>query len=315
MENDIGILLTNIGSPDQATPQGLRQYLKKFLSDPRVVEIPKLLWWPLLHGYILRTRPKKSAKLYQLIWTDEGSPLTVYSKNIAKKLAEKLQVPVELGMHYGNPSIELALKNLQAKNIKKIIILPLYPQYSGTTTAATIDQVMKIFKCWRHIPELCSIHSYADNSNYIDALCDSIQKHSIKHLLFSFHGVPKRCIDKGDPYAEQCHRTVSLVAEKLNLANNTYSISFQSRLGRAKWLTPYTDKTLKELPKRGVTDLHIICPGFAVDCLETLEEINIRGKEQFLQAGGKSFQYIPALNDSAPQLKTLADIIIKYILA
>lgn len=312
MENDIGVLLTNVGSPDKPTPSAVRDYLKKFLSDPRVVEIPKIIWWPILYGFILRTRPTQSAKLYQQIWTDQGSPLWVFSKSLVSKLQQKLSMPIEIGLHYGDPSIESALQKLNNQNIKKLILLPLYPQYSGTTTASTIDKVNHIFKKWRRIPEICSIHSYADNAHYINALCDSIKPFSIKHLLFSFHGIPKNYVDKGDPYLEQCHKTVELIAKKLNLSKNNFSISFQSRIGKAKWLMPYTDKILKELPQKGVTDLHVICPGFSVDCLETLEEINIRGKKQFFASGGKSFQYIPALNDSELQLEVLSALIKTY---
>lgn len=306
---DLGILLTNIGSPDQPTEKAVRQYLKKFLSDPRVVEIPKLIWWPILHGIILRVRPKHSALLYQQIWTEKGSPLSVFSETLAKKLSAELNLPVEVGMHYGNPSIETALEKLRGKQLKKILILPLYPQYSGTTTAATFDQASTVLKKWRHLPELQMIHHYSANENYINELCHVIQSHPVQYLLFSFHGIPERYIKKGDPYQEQCHKTAALVANKLNLAPENWSVSFQSRLGRAKWIMPYTNDVLETLPKKGVTHLHVVCPGFAVDCLETLEEIAIRGKEQFLKAGGKSFNYIPALNDTDSHIRMLSKII------
>lgn len=294
--NDYGVLLTNIGSPDAPTTNSVRTYLKKFLSDRRVVEIPRLIWLPILYGFILRTRPKKSAELYQKIWTNEGSPLLHNTEKLAQALQIKLNVPVQVGMHYGQPSIASALQKLAASKVKKIIALPLYPQYSATTTAATFDQMAAVLKNWRDLPAIQTIKDYHNNSVYIDLLCSTIQKHPVKHLLFSFHGIPQRFIDKGDPYAEQCLETVRLVTEKLNLPKENYSISFQSRLGRAKWLTPYTDKVLQSLPKKGIKNLHIICPGFPVDCLETLEEIAIRGKEQFLEAGGHSFDYIPAFN-------------------
>lgn len=315
-KNNIGVLLTNIGSPDSPTSIDVRKYLKKFLSDRRVVEIPRLIWWPILHGIILRTRPKASAKLYQKIWTDQGSPLLINSEKIAEKLREKLQCSIELGMHYGNPSIHLALNKLRSQNLRKIIILPLYPQYSAPTTASSFDQVTDILKTWRDIPEIQFLRDYADDKNYISALSQSIQTiqktSDIKHLLFSFHGIPKYFVNQGDPYLEQCHKTVNLIVEKLQLPKDQYSIAFQSRLGRAKWLTPYTDEVLKTLPKQGVTDLHVICPGFSVDCLETLEEIAIRGKKQFLEAGGKNFQYIPALNSSDEQITLLQKIIEKF---
>lgn len=309
----IGVLLTNIGSPDQPTSSAVRRYLKKFLSDPRVVEIPKLLWWPILYGLILPLRAKKSAKLYQQIWTNQGSPLVHLSTQIATQLQEQLQFPVAIGMHYGNPSIKAGLLKLRAQQVDKILILPMYPQYSATSTAVTFDQVAAELKHWRKLPEIQLIHDYAEDAGYIDALYHSIQKHPVKHLLFSFHGIPKRCIDLGDPYYEQCQKTVKLLTQKLNLTADQYSVAFQSRVGRAKWLTPYTDQVLRELPKKGITDLHVICPGFAVDCLETLEEIAIRGQEQFLNAGGKAFHYIPALNTENAHLETLKNIIKKAL--
>lgn len=306
-----GILLTNIGSPDQPTPESVRQFLAKFLSDRRVVSLPRILWLPILYGIILRTRPARSAELYRKIWTENGSPLLVYSKKIAEKLQARLQIPVALGMHYSNPSIPHALEQLRKQRVKKIIVLPLYPQYSATTTASTFDQVNAVLKKWDNAPEIATISNYADDEDYISAITHSIQKHSFKHLLFSFHGIPQRNIDKGDPYADQCGSTVRLLTEKLQLPKDKYSFSFQSRLGYAKWLMPYTDQVLQELPKQGVTDLHVVCPGFAVDCLETLEEIAIRGKEQFLEAGGSSLQYIPALNDSDEHLEMLERMIRK----
>jgi ferrochelatase len=309
-----GILITNIGSPDEPTPKAVRRYLKIFLSDRRVVEIPRFIWYPILYGIILPFRSRSSAKLYQKVWTEQGSPLTCNSAQIAKKLQQVLQIPVELGMHYGKPSIKTALKKLQSQNIKRIIILPLYPQYSATTTASTFDLVSKELQHWRDIPELSILHDYAAHPDYINTISDSIQqtwktRGKPQHLLFSFHGIPKRNIDLGDPYAEQCHLTARLVAEKLQLPPDSWSVSFQSRLGRAEWLTPYTERVFNELPKKGITDIHVACPGFAVDCLETLEEIAIRGKEQFEEAGGKSFHYIPALNDQDAHINMLKQIL------
>lgn len=303
-----GVLLTNIGSPDAPTPQAVKTYLKKFLSDKRVVEIPRFLWWIILNGFILRTRPKKSAELYKKIWTTNGSPLTYTSEQLAKKLQAELGIPVEIGMHYGNPSIQVGLENLRAKKIKKIFILPMYPQYSGATSASTFDQVADVLRDWREIPEIIYLNQYHTHVDYIQAICDSVPN-SFEHLLFSFHGIPKRFIDRGDPYEEQCYKTANLIAEKLQLSKDQWTISFQSRLGRAEWLKPYTEKVLSELPTQGITNLHVICPGFAIDCLETLEEIALRGKEQFLQAGGKSFTYISALNDSANQVAILNSLI------
>lgn len=291
MNNDTGILLTNIGSPDDPTPSSVRRYLKKFLSDSRVVEIPRIIWYPILYGLILPFRSKSSAALYQKIWTDNGSPLTCLSKQLTEKLQQRLQIPVALGMHYGNPCIEEGLETLKKQGIKKIIVLPLYPQYSATSTAATFDLVANVLKSWRDVPEITMLHDYATNPTYISAISHSIKttwetQGKPEHLLFSFHSIPKSFAAKGDPYPERCQRTVELIAAQLQLPVGTWSIAFQSRLGRAEWLSPYTDTILKELPKRGITRIHVVCPGFAVDCLETLEEISIRGKEQFLEAGG-----------------------------
>lgn len=311
--NSTGVLLTNIGTPSAPTPAAVRTYLKKFLSDPRVVEVPRVIWWPILQGIILPFRSKRSAELYQKIWTEQGSPLLIHSQNIANKLQNRLQLPVELGMQYSEPSIPYALQSLQTKNIQKIIVMPLYPQYSATSTAATLDAVAATFKKWRNIPDIATINDYSSNPGYITAVCQSIrstwQSQGQKHLFFSFHGIPQRYVDHGDPYADRCHHTARLIAEELKLSPKDWSLAFQSRLGRAKWLTPYTNELLAELPKQGVTDIQVVCPGFAADCLETLEEIAIRGKEIFMHAGGKPFYYIPALNDCEEHITALANII------
>lgn len=310
----IGILLTNIGSPSHPTSKAVRHYLKKFLSDRRVVEIPRALWLPILYGIILPFRARSSAKLYQKIWTITGAPLVTHMQAIADKLTAQLQLPVVIGMHYGQPSIKTALENLRAQQIEKILILPLYPQYSATTTASTFDLVAATLRKWRNIPEIRMVHDYAIDQNYIDALCATIQKVPAHHLLFSFHGIPKRCIKLGDPYQQQCYATVQKITQKLQLEPNQWTLTFQSRLGRAEWLTPYTDKVLAELPKQGITNINVVCPGFAVDCLETLEEIALRGAEQFTHAGGKSFHYIPALNASTDSIHMLEKIIQKHII-
>lgn len=312
MNKTIGILITNIGSPDSPTPKSVRHYLKKFLSDPRVVKISKWLWYPILYAFILPFRSIKSAKLYQQIWTEHGSPLSYISHKLQITLQNQLKLPVALGMHYGNPSIEEALTSFK-KQVDKIIIFPLYPQYSETTTAASFDMVAKTLKKWNVIPEVVMLHDYAIHPAYIQAISDSIKKSWEKKLkpdflLFSFHSIPKQLADQGDPYPERCKQTAKLIAQQLELSEKEWSVAFQSRLGRAEWLQPYTDKVLTELPKQGIKNLHVVCPGFAVDCLETLEEINIRGKEQFLNAGGKEFFYIPALNDSDEHVKMLIDI-------
>ncbi len=309
-KDSIGILLTNIGTPSKPTPGAVRTYLKKFLSDKRVVELPRWLWRPILYGIILPLRSKNSAKLYQSIWTEDGSPLLIYSKKIAAKLENKMKLPVAIGMHYSSPSIEEALNELKAKQVSRIIILPLYPQYSGTTTAATFDAVASVLKTWRTLPEICTINHYANNPHYIQAIVSSIQKTwesrgRARHLLFSFHGIPKKCVTAGDPYQLLCQQTAQAIAEALQLSNSDWSISFQSRVGYAEWLSPYTKDVLSALPQKGVLDVDVICPGFATDCLETLEEIMMRGKQQFLDAGGKSFDYIPALNDSDEHIEML----------
>lgn len=314
MENSVGILLTNVGTPDEPTPKAVQRYLKEFLSDPRVVELPRIIWWPILHGYILRTRPQKSAQLYQKIWRAEGSPLLHYSLEIAHALEKKLSLPVALGMHYGKPSIKQALHELREKKVTKLIILPLYPQYSATTTAATFDRATDELKKWRKIPEICTIQDYAADKNYIACLSNSI-RHAEQiqgkpdHLLFSFHGIPEQYAKAGDPYPERCHVTARSVVEALQLKAAHWSVAFQSRLGRAKWLSPYTDNVLKELALQGRRKIHVICPGFPADCLETLEEIAIRGKEQFLSAGGESLHYIPALNDRAEHIEVFHKLV------
>lgn len=314
----IGILLTNIGTPAAPHTKAVRQYLKKFLSDRRVVELPRLLWWPILYGLILPFRSKRSAALYQKIWTDQGSPLLLYSQQLAKKLQNHLQIPVALGMHYSHPSIAQALTELDAQQVEKILVLPLYPQYSATTTASTFDAIATTLKKWRVLPKLSLINHYCDHPDYIRALSERIAhtwetQGKPQHLLFSFHGIPKRYADAGDHYPIHCHRTAAAIAAKLNLSKDAYSVSFQSRLGRARWLMPYTYKRFASLPREGIRHLHVVCPGFATDCLETLEEINIRGKEQFLNAGGESFHYIPALNDQACHVEMLENILKNYL--
>jgi ferrochelatase len=312
-KSKIGVLLCNIGTPDEPTPKAVKRYLQEFLSDRRVVEIPRLIWWPILYGLILQTRPKKSAKLYQKIWTEQGSPLLYNSRKIAELLEKNLNMPIALGMHYGNPSIKSALEELRKKAVTKILILPLYPQYSATTTASTFDIVANVLKKWRNLPEIRTIYDYADNPLYIKAISESIQLTSQERLLFSFHGIPQRYITAGDPYEERCKTTVQLIANELQLKPDDYLISFQSRLGKAEWLSPYTDKTLQTLPRNKTTHLKVICPGFAVDCLETLEEIAILGKQQFLENGGEKFTYISALNDSQNHIDALSGIIKLHI--
>ena len=318
-----GVLVTNLGTPDAPTPSALRRYLGEFLADPRVVEVPKFIWWFVLHGFILRTRPKRSAAAYRKIWTESGSPLLAISKKQAAAIQKYLddhateRFHVELAMRYGNPSIQSSLKKLQQANAKKIMLMPLYPQYSATTTASTFDAVADVLKTWRDIPELHLVKHYHDMPDYIDALAESINEHwqqnnRAEKLLFSFHGIPKAYFDAGDPYYCECHKTARLVAEKLSLNEEEWILTFQSRFGPKEWLKPYTDVTLKELASTGTKNVDIICPGFSADCLETLEEINIRYRDLFLQAGGEKFTYIPALNDRPSHIHALANIILKH---
>jgi ferrochelatase len=315
--------VTNLGTPDAPTASALRRYLGEFLADPRVVEVPRFIWWFVLHGFILRIRPKYSAAAYRKIWTESGSPLLDISKKQAAAIQKCLddhatgKFHVELAMRYGNPSIQSGLEKLQQANAQKIIILPLYPQYSASTTASTFDAVADILKTWRNIPELHLVKHYHDSPDYIDALAESITEHwqqttRAEKLLFSFHGIPQAYFDAGDPYYCECHKTARLVAEKLNLDEKEWMLTFQSRFGPKEWLKPYTDITLEELAKSGIKNVDIICPGFSADCLETLEEINIRYRETFLAAGGNKFSYIPALNEQPAHISTLANIIQKY---
>lgn len=315
--NRKAVLLLNLGTPSAPSPKAVRLYLAEFLSDPRVVELPAWLWKPFLRTILLPLRSKRSARLYQSIWMEEGSPLAVYSKRLAEKVQQTLgdSFKVVLAMRYGQPSMAMALKNLlQENNIQSLTILPLYPQYSATTTASCFDQMAKILKQQRFIPSLHFISSYFDHPLYIAALAKSIRQYWMEHgneatVLFSFHGLPQRSVELGDPYEQQCHATVNLLALQLNLSSEQYHIVFQSRFGKAQWLQPYCDVLLQQLPAQGVKKVVIICPGFAVDCLETLEEISQRYQQLFLKAGGESFHYIPALNTATAHAELLASII------
>lgn len=316
----MGVLVTNLGTPDAPTTQAVRRYLKEFLADPRVIEAPRFLWWFVLNGFILSYRSKRSAAVYRKIWTSEGSPLLVNAKKQVVAIQDYLdkheqqKFHVELGMRYGQPSIADGLHALQQMHAKKIIVLPLYPQYSATTTATTFDAVANVLKTWRNIPELHIVKHYHDQPDYIEALAASIrqnwqQKQRPSKVLFSFHGLPKSYFDAGDPYYCECCKTAKLVAEKLALSKEEWMVTFQSRFGSKQWLQPYTDKTLKSLAVEGVKCIAVVCPGFSSDCLETLAEINMLNREIFLDAGGESFSYIPALNDQCKHIEALANII------
>ena len=319
----VGILLLNLGTPDAPTAKALRPYLKQFLSDPRVVEIPRLVWWPILNGIILNTRPAKSAEKYAQIWSAEGSPLLVHTRKQAIMLkgylgTRGISVEVEFGMRYGNPSVDSALEKLRERNCTRILVIPLYPQYAASSTASALDAVWQALQRMRNMPEVRTVRHYHDDPGYIAALAASVNRHWMDHgrpdkLLMSFHGIPKRSLTLGDPYHCECHKTGRLLAEALKLEKEQYLICFQSRFGRAEWLQPYFAPTLEQLGKGGTQRVDVICPGFAGDCLETLEEIGMEGKATFLGAGGKEYHYIPALNERDEWLHALSDIAARHL--
>lgn len=315
-----GVLITNLGTPDAPTPKALRKYLKEFLSDPRVIETPKIIWWFVLHCIILRIRPRRSAEAYEKVWTENGSPLLDISLKQANKIQTEISkqidgpVKVELAMRYGNPSIESGLEKLRAANAERLLVFPLYPQYSAATTASTFDAVAAVLQKWRWIPEMRMINHYHDNPDYIAAMANSIEQYwqtnsKPEKLLFSFHGLPKDYFLAGDPYHCECYKTARLVAEKLELHENEWQLTFQSRFGPREWLQPYTDITLKELAANGTKHVQIVCPGFSADCLETIEEIDMQNRDFFIDAGGEQFSYIPALNDADEHINMLCKLI------
>jgi ferrochelatase len=319
----VAVLLVNLGTPDAPTPPALRRYLAEFLSDPRVVEIPKALWWLILHGIILRVRPAKSAQKYAAIWTPEGSPLAVWTAKQAKLLLGYLgeaghAVLVRHAMRYGQPSIAQALDALRAEGATRVLVLPLYPQYSATTSASVFDAVAAWGQASRWVPELRFVQQYHDDAGYIAALAAQVQAHWQREgrgrmLVMSFHGVPERTLQLGDPYHCHCHKTARLLAAQLGLAKEQYRVTFQSRFGKAQWLQPYTEPTLQQLARDGVERVDVICPGFVADCLETLEEIDQEAREAFIEAGGKTLHYIPCLNDRHEWIVALRDIALRHL--
>jgi protoporphyrin/coproporphyrin ferrochelatase len=316
----IGILVTNLGTPEAPTAEALRPYLREFLSDPRVIELPKWKWWPILHGIILRTRPAKSARLYASVWTDQGSPLMQISMQQTRKLQEHLQgrAVVKLAMRYGQPAVGRMLKEFQDQGINRIVVLPLYPQYSGATVGSTFDAVAQELQGWRWMPELHFINTYHDHPAYIKALAASVEKNFTEHgrpekLVLSYHGMPQRYFDGGDPYYCFCQKTSRLLAEQLGLKEDEYLTSFQSQFGREQWLKPDTSTTLTQLAQQGIKKVAVICPGFSADCLETIEEIGVENCEIFKHEGGESFSYIPALNDDSAHIEMMVALVNKYI--
>jgi ferrochelatase len=310
-----GVLLVNSGTPASLSTRDVRAFLAGLLGDPRVVELPRWLWLPILHGIILHVRPRASAKKYAAIWTPQGSPLAVYSEGLRAGLAAQLQgenVNVALAMLYtGGDSVRAAIDALRAGGATRLVVVPMFPQYCGATSGAVFDQVTAALGASRHVPSLTFVSDYHDDAAYIDALAASVEDHrrthgTAEHLLMSFHGIPERYVTRGDPYRAQCERTASLLARKLGLAADAWTLSFQSRFGADRWLQPYTIEAVAALARRGVRSLAVICPGFAADCLETLEEIGMENRDAFRAAGGTGYQYIPALNARADHVAAIA---------
>ncbi|OSN06166.1 ferrochelatase [Lonsdalea iberica] len=314
-EEKHGVLLVNLGTPDAPTPQAVKRYLAEFLSDRRVVDVNPLLWALILRGAILPFRSPRVAKLYQSVWMEGGSPLLVFSRRQEKALAERLpSTPVALGMSYGSPSLRSALDSLMAQGVTSLTVLPLYPQYSCSTTAAVWDGLANLMKSTRRMPGIRFIRDYAEHPAYIAALKHSVEASFAKHgvperLVMSYHGIPQRYANEGDDYPLRCAATTAALTAALGLPQDKVMMTFQSRFGREPWLTPYTDETMQALGAQGVKDIQIMCPGFASDCLETLEEIQGENQEIFLHAGGERFNYIPALNDDSLHIDLLAQLV------
>jgi ferrochelatase len=317
------LLVVNLGTPDEPTAAALRRYLREFLSDPRVVEIPRLVWWPILHGIILRTRPARSAAKYATVWTPEGSPLAVWTQRQTAALGAQLAaaghgVIVRHAMRYGSPSVASVMDALRAEGATRVLVLPMYPQYAAATTASVADAVMQWAQQARRQPELRFVAEYHDDAGYIEALAQRLQAHWAENgrgdkLVLSFHGVPERSLLMGDPYHCQCHVTARLLAQRLGLSREQMIVTFQSRFGKAKWLEPYTEPTLRSLAAQGVKAVDVMCPGFVADCLETLEEIAQEAHEAFMEAGGERFAYVSCLNDEPRFIEALAALALRHL--
>jgi ferrochelatase len=314
-----GVLLVNSGTPATLATRDVRAFLAGLLGDPRVVEVPRLLWWPILHGIILRIRPRASAKKYAAIWTPQGSPLAIESEALRRGLEAALgdrDIPVRLAMLYtGGDTVPQAIESLRAAGADEILVLPMFPQYCGASTGAVFDQVSAALRALRHVPASRFVSEYHTHPGYLEALAASVRDHrrdvgDTRHLLMSFHGIPELFVTRGDPYRDQCQRTAGLLAQKLGLAADAWSLSFQSRFGRARWLQPYTSEVLAGLPQRGIESVSVICPGFAADCLETLEEIGMENRAVFLAAGGEKYHYIAALNARPDHVAALRAVIL-----
>ena len=316
----IGVLITNLGTPDAPTTPKLRTYLKQFLSDPRLVEVPRLIWWMILNLIILRIRPRRSAAAYRTVWTERGSPLLYHTQDQAEGLQKRLRetygddVEVTFAMRYGNPSIAKGLQHLFDAGARKLVVLPLYPQYSAATTGSTFDAIAADFIKRRWLPDFRFMTHYHDHPQFIKTVAERIRKFWQEHgqpdkLILSYHGVPLKYLQKGDPYHCECHKTSRLIATELGLDKSQYMTTFQSRFGREEWLQPYTDMTLKSLPEQGVKSVHVVCPGFSADCLETIEEIGEENREYFMEAGGQDYHYIPALNAEDDHLDLLYTLV------
>jgi ferrochelatase len=318
MQKKFGVLLVNLGTPEAPTSGAVKRYLAEFLSDTRVVDLSRLLWWPILRGVILPFRSPRVAKLYQSVWMEEGSPLMVFSRRQQKALAARLpDTPVELAMSYGKPSLQDSIDRLLKQGVSHMVVLPLYPQYSCSTSASVFDGVARVLKDQRRLPSISFIRDYAEHPAYIAALKASILQSFAEHgepdrLLLSFHGIPQRYVALGDDYQQRCQDTAQALSEALQLPAGKLMVTFQSRFGREPWLMPYTDKTMATLPAQGVKHIQVICPGFASDCLETLEEIKEQNREIFIHAGGEKFEYIAALNDRVEHIDLLRQLVTQH---